>query len=61
MAKRQSTTRTIVAATALMLLFAVAIPWGPGCLGCELDTTPIKPPVNKPSGDDSDSGEDRVS
>jgi hypothetical protein len=60
MAKRTSTIRTTFAATAVLVLFAVVVPWGPGCLGCELDTSPRihrHPPVDKPSRDD-DSGED---
>jgi len=60
MARRKSTVRTTLGATALLVLFAVVVPWGPGCLGCELDTTPIKP-TTKPSADDADSGEERIS
>jgi hypothetical protein len=46
MAKRTtSKTRTTLAATALLVLFAIVIPWG-----CELDTSPIihkHPPVKR--------------
>lgn len=65
MAKRttRSKTRTTLAATALMLLFAVVIPWG-----CELDTSPVRQSIPSgpgssrpiPSGpDDNDSGESK--
>lgn len=59
MAKRKSTVRTTLAATALMALFAVVVPWS-----CQLDTSPRilpHPPVNNTEPDDSDSGEERVS
>lgn len=62
MAKRttRSNVRTTLAATALLVLFAVVIPWG-----CELDTSPIihRHPPAKPAQepvtrqDDHDSGD----
>lgn len=62
MAKRttSSNVRTTLAATALMVLFAVVIPWS-----CQLDTSPIihKHPPPKPAqepvtrDDDNDSGD----
>jgi len=61
MAKRQSKTRTTIIATVGVFVCAVAIPWGPQLMGCELDTSPIRKPVNKPSADDADSGEELVS
>jgi len=65
MAKRTtSNTRTTLAATALLVLFAIVIPWG-----CELDTSPIihkHPPAKREAepmrhakaADDNDSGDD---
>jgi len=62
MAKRKSKTRTVLIATFGVVVCAVGLPWGPGLMGCELDTTPRrKPPVIKPSADDADSGEERIS
>lgn len=65
MAKRKSTVRTTLAATSLMVLFAVVIPWS-----CQLDTSPIihkHPPVKREAepmrhaqaAGDNDSGDDR--
>lgn len=59
MAKRTSKTRTTLAATSLMVLFAVVVPWS-----CELDTSPVihkHPPVKREQEpvrhqDDNDSG-----
>jgi hypothetical protein len=65
MAKRRpSKFRTTLAATSLMVLFAVVIPWS-----CQLDTSPVihrHPPVKRPAEpmrhgkaapNDNDSGE----
>jgi len=61
MAKRPRKTRTTIIATVGVFVCAVAIPWGPQLMGCELDTSPIRKPVNEPSADDADSGEELVS
>lgn len=68
MAKRTSKLRTTTLGLVLTVGLAVAVPWGPGCLGCELDTTPIihkhappkleAEPMRHAKADDNDSGDD---
>jgi hypothetical protein len=70
MAKRTtaSKTRTTLLGCLVTFVCAVAIPWGPGCLGCEFDTSPIihkHPPVKREAepmrhakAGDNDSGDD---
>jgi hypothetical protein len=55
MAKRISKARTNLYGVLLTFVLAVAVPWGPGLLGCEFNTSPVigrHPPV-----DDEDAGD----
>ena len=55
MARRSTKLRDTIIGTAITFALAVAIPWGPGCLGCELNTSPVRPAETT---DDDDAGDE---